>query len=166
MSAAAEHALAAQFRAALRKAPASVAVITAGRGETALGATATAVTSVSLDPPALLVCVNRALRLNAAIRAAGLFRVCYLRREQEGVARAFGAPGGARFSAGGWNLDAPAGPDLLPALASIACRLDNAVDCGTHSIFIGHVEAVRCAAGAPLLYCDGAYAGLPERIDA
>lgn len=166
MSAAPHRQLAAQFRAALRKAPASVAVITAGRGGTALGATATAVTAVSLEPPALLVCVNRALRLNAAIRAAGRFRVCYLRREQEDVARAFGAPGGDRFSAGGWDLDAPAGPDLPAALVAIACRLDNAVDCGTHSIFIGHVETVRCGDGAPLLYCDGAYAGLPERLGA
>ena len=78
-----------EMRAALRQVPASVAIVTTGRGEAALGMTATSVTSVSLAPPALLVCVNRVLRLNAAMRANGRFQISYLRRGQEDIARAF-----------------------------------------------------------------------------
>jgi len=45
-------------------------------------------------------------------------------------------------------------------LVDVACRLDNSVDCGTHTIFIGHVEAVVTRSGEPLLYCNGLYGGL------
>jgi flavin reductase (DIM6/NTAB) family NADH-FMN oxidoreductase RutF len=155
-----------QFRAAMRKAPASVAIVTAGRGGDALGVTATAVTSVSLAPPTLLVCVNRALRLNGAIRAAGRFRISYLSGGQEEIARAFGGTvaGAERFRIGDWDLEAPYGAQLRAALASMACRLSDSLESGTHSIFIGCVEAVRLGDGAPLLYCDGCYAGLPQDI--
>lgn len=158
--------LANELRAALRLVPASVAIVTTGRGEDALGVTATAVTSVSLDPPALLVCVNNSLRVNAAIRANGLFRISYLNRDQEDVARAFGSPlaGSDRFRVGDWDVDAPGGAGLPSALIGISCRLEDAHQCGTHSIFIGHVEAVRRGGGTPLLYCNGAYAGIGAEI--
>lgn len=151
-----------QLRIALRKVPASVAIVATGASAAALGVTATAVTSVSLAPPTLLACVNHALRLNAAIRANGRFRIIYLSREQEEIARAFGggAAGGERFRVGDWTLDAPGGADLPSALISFSCRLENAVDCGTHSVFIGEVEDVRTGPGVPLLYCDGLYGGL------
>lgn len=151
-----------RLRAALRLAPASVTIVTAGNGPDALGMTATAVAPVTLDPPALLVCVNAALRLHHLIRATGRFRISYLTREQESVARAFGGglAGHARFRVGDWDLHAPSGPALAAPLATMACALQNAVDCGAHSVFIGRVESVFCPGGAPLLYCDGAYAGL------
>lgn len=151
-----------QLRIALRQVPASVAIVTTGIGADAVGATATAVTSVSFAPPALLACVNNALRLNTAIRANGGFRITYLRREQEEIARAFGGAisSANRFGVGDWNLSAPGGPELNGALAGIACRLTDALESGTHSVFIGRVEAVHSGGGAPLLYCDGSYADL------
>jgi flavin reductase (DIM6/NTAB) family NADH-FMN oxidoreductase RutF len=148
-----------EMRAALRQVPASVAIVTTGRAEAALGMTATSVTSVSLAPPALLVCVNRVLRLNAAMRANGRFQISYLRRGQEDVARAFaGAVSGfERFGVGDWNLDAPAGAELPSALIGVSCRLETSLEYGSHSVFIGLVEAVRRSAGEPLLYCGGLY---------
>lgn len=155
-------ALAGELRSALRLVPASVAIVTTGRGGDAIGVTATAVTSVSLAPPALLVCVNNALRVNAAIRANGRFRISYLNRDQADVARAFGGPlaGPERFRVGDWDIDAPGGAELPSALIGISCRLEDALECGTHSVFIGHVELVRRNGGEPLLYCNGGYAGL------
>lgn len=159
--------LADALRAALRLVPASVAIVTTGSGEDALGVTATAVTSVSLDPPALLVCVNNSLRVNAAIRANGRFRISYLHRGQEDIARAFGGPlsGSNRFRIGDWDMKAPDGVCLPSALLGVSCRLEDTHQCGTHSIFIGHVEAVRRGGGTPLLYCNGAYAGIGASDD-
>lgn len=154
-----------ELRAALRLVPASVTVVTAGCGADALGATATAVTPVSLAPPAFLACLNRALRLNAAIRANGRFQISYLGYGQEEIARAFGsaADSAERFGVGDWNLDAPGGAFLRSALIGLSCRLENALNCGAHSVFIGRVEKIRTGASAPLLYCDGEYRGLSEK---
>jgi flavin reductase (DIM6/NTAB) family NADH-FMN oxidoreductase RutF len=149
-----------KLRAALRRIPASVAIVSTGNGADALGVTATSVASVSLDPPTLLACVNNALRLNAAIRANGRFEIAYLRRDQEHIARAFGGAGnGDRFGVGDWDRDAPGGARLRDALFSMSCRLESALESGTHSIFIGQVEALRAQEGDPLLYCGGAYGG-------
>ncbi|MBP7705041.1 MAG: flavin reductase [Caulobacter sp.] len=70
------------FRSAQRRLASSVAVITAGAWEGAVGMTATAVTSVSMDPPSLLVCVNRSATLHGAVMRTGRFRVTYLRTER------------------------------------------------------------------------------------
>jgi len=150
------------FKTALRRLAASVAVITAGRGEAAVGMTATAVTSVSMDPPSLLVCVNRAATLHASVARTGRFRVTYLRSDQDAVARGFGGgrPQHERFTAHGWSLDEEGGPGLDSALASCVCALEDAVDFGTHTVFIGRVVRVEAGEGRPLLYCDGGYGEL------
>lgn len=151
-----------RLRLAMRQVASTVAVVTAGHDGHFGGATVTSVTSVSMDPPTLLVCVNRSVRLNTLLQAAGSFRVNYLGRGHEAVAQAFG--GGAvpdRFRVGRWNLDAAPAPELVDALAQISCRLDGAFECGTHTIFVGAVEEVRLGAAAePLLYCNGGYARL------
>lgn len=137
------------FRSAQRRLAASVAVITAGEGAGAVGMTATAVTSVSMDPPTLLVCVNRSATLNAVLACQGRFRVSWLADHQAHVARAFGGgrPQGERFAAAG----------DFQALADCRCRLVQAVEAASHSIFVGEVEAVTVGEGAPLLYWDGGY---------
>ena len=124
--------------------------------------TATAVTSVSLAPPALLVCVNRSTSLHAVVHRHEAFRVTYLRQEQQDVAAAFGggASGLEKFRNGRWRLHAPGGPRLAGALAHVICDLDTAFDYGTHTIFIGRVRSVRTSDAEPLVYRDGAYRAL------
>jgi flavin reductase len=148
------------FRSAQRRLASSVAVITAGAGEGAVGMTATAVTSVSMDPPSLLVCVNRSATLHGAVMRTGRFRVTYLRSDQLDVARSFGGgrPQAERFATAPWALEDEGGPGLEDALAACVCRLEEAVDFGTHTVFIGRVQAVADGAGLPLLYRDGEYA--------
>lgn len=149
------------LRRAMRLVASTVAVVTAGHEGDVGGATVTSVTSVSMDPPTLLVCVNRSVRLNTLLQAAGAFRVNYLGRSHEEVARAFGGSSVPdRFRVGRWDLDAAPAPELVDALAQISCRLEGAFECGTHTIFVGAVSEVKLNSGAeePLLYCNGGYA--------
>ena len=149
----------ASFRTGLRRLAASVAVVTCGEGEAAAGMTVTSVVSLSFDPPSLIVCVNRAARLNRLLRQSPGFRVTWLRRGQEDVARAFGQAGAGqseRFAAGTWR-PAACGPSLTGALADACCELDQTLDYGTHTLFVARVVAASANAGDPLVYRDGAY---------
>lgn len=154
-----------RFRSVLRRLASSVAVITSGRGEDAAGMTATAVTSVSLAPPALLVCINRAASLHPVVSREGRFRVTYLRQDQQDIATAFGggSAGLEKFNHGSWRLSAPGGPRLAGALAHVICDLDARVDYGTHTLFIGRVRSVRSRDAEPLIYRDGSYRVLAEQ---
>jgi flavin reductase (DIM6/NTAB) family NADH-FMN oxidoreductase RutF len=152
-------ALGEELRAAMRGIAASVAVVTTGDGAKALGATVTSVTSVSLDPPMLVVSLNRQLRVNRAIRDARIFRISFLSDRHEDVARAFSGqtPASERFRAGDWDMEAAGGPMLRSALAGVLCRLTRVVPCGSHDVLLGLAEEVRTGAGAPLLYRHGRY---------
>lgn len=149
------------LRAAMRRVASSVAVVTAHGAHGPAGITATSVASVSVDPPALLICVNRSTRLNDAVVESGAFRVSYLAHDQRDVAGIFGAPSaGDRFSTGAWDCEAMAGPRLAGTIADIACTLRHRLDHGTHSIFVGDVIDVSVLGGRPLLYCEGDYGEL------
>lgn len=147
------------LRCAMRQVVASVAVITTISRDAPAGMTATAVSMVSLDPPSLLVCVNRATRLHQAILASGRFRITFLGQEHCEVARAFGGqlPQEERFAVGAWDFTSPYGPRLRDGLVDIECALQTQLDHGSHTIFIGGADAVRCADGPVLLYGDGDY---------
>ncbi|NWK98602.1 flavin reductase [Sphingobium lactosutens] len=148
------------LRLAMRCVAATVAVVTARFGAELSGVTVTSATSVTMEPPTLLVCVNRSTRLNAIVQASRRFEVNYLTARHRDVAAAFGGgTAGDRFAVGQWDRTAPS-PALADALARLSCRLDETVECGTHSIFMGRVEAVHLGDGEPLLYCQGDYAWL------
>lgn len=151
----------ADLRSLMRRVASTVAVITAHGEDGDAGITATSVASVSLAPPSILVCINKATRLHAAVRHSRQFRVNYLAQSQQVVANAFGGPHeGDRFGCGDWDRDAPFGPKLLSGLGDVPCLLAQATDCGTHTVFIGTVQTAEAQAGAPLLYCNGTYASL------
>jgi flavin reductase (DIM6/NTAB) family NADH-FMN oxidoreductase RutF len=140
--------------------PTAVAVVPTSAHGQRQGLTATAVASVSADPPQLMVCVNRASRSASAITAAGRFGLNYLGPEHLDLAEAFAAPiddPEARFHAARW-VDSPSGIPLLgDALASFACDVVSAVDSGTHVVFIGRVTEVRHRTGDALIYRRGAF---------
>lgn len=146
------------LRAAMRCVANSVAVVTAASPDGPAGITATAVTSVSMDPPALLICVNRATRLHDAVTRSGGFRVNYLAAGQRDVANVFGSSRAHdKFESGEWDANATAGPRLCGAIADVACDLRHTIEHGTHSIFVGNVAEVSVHGGRPLLYCEGGY---------
>jgi flavin reductase len=152
------------FRKAMRRLTAAVTVITTAHDERRYGMTATAVTSVSTDPPSLLVCINRSASLHEPLIRSGRFCVNILLAEQTDVAQAFsgGVPQELRFAQAHWSV-----PFLRDAQANIFCEADAMSSYGTHSIIIGKVSDVQVAGRVtPLLYQDGQYTvGLGEGVD-
>jgi len=152
--------LPAQFRAAMRRLAASVAVV-AARGESGpVGMAATSVTSLTVDPPAVLVCVNRATALHGLLVPTAPLSVNLLARDQQDVSAAFG--GGVlqdeRFRIGEWREGPDGVPELVGAQANLACVIDAMLAYGTHSIVIARVlRATVSDAVTPLIYQDGAY---------
>lgn len=155
------------FRAAMRRIAATVTILTTGDGVLRHGMTATSMTSLSMDPPSLIVCLNRKTRLNDLMQSAEQFCVNVLHVDQSDLSHAFSGavPAEERFNFGHW-AQTPAGiPHLLDAHTNIFCRKTMVVPYGTHTILIGDVEeVVMREARGPLLYHDAAY-GAVRRSD-
>ena len=150
----------ASFRDAMRRLAATVTIISARGAGRRHGITATAVTSVSMDPPSLLVCVNRSGSLHGLLSESDRFCVNLLRSEQAALSDAFSGKLSSeeRFLHGAWKEDGEGLPFLADGQASIFCRRRTAIDHGSHSIFIGEVESVLLTDDiSPLIYSNGAY---------
>ena len=147
------------FKQAMRRVASTVNVITVCvRGEP-MGVTATAMSSVSLDPPSLLICINRSASLHSPLEDVSHFCVNVLHRSQEDIARMFAdrSQQALRFATG-WKVDCDRPPRLADAQAAILCRRIHHHPFGTHSIFIGQVEEVVVRDEVdPLVYVDGRY---------
>ena len=154
-------ALCEDFRKAMRRVASTVNVISIYVEGQPMGITATAVSSISLNPPSLLVCINRAASLHAPMGDMSHFRVNVLHRDQEPIARMFAdrSQHALRFLSG-WDLDSDGAPRLVDAQATILCRRIDSHSFGTHSIFIGVVEEAAARPEVdPLIYLDGRYGG-------
>ena len=150
-----------EFRTALRSFAAGVTVVTTRDQEgRPSGLTASAFTSVSLDPPLVLVCVDHAATAHPAFRAHGWFAVNVLRREQETLSRRFAESGGDKFRGVPCHEGETGLPLLDGALATLECRVVDTHEAGDHTIFIGRVEAATIGGGRPLVYFHGSYHGL------
>ncbi|WP_129794388.1 flavin reductase family protein [Sphingosinicella sp. CPCC 101087] len=157
----ADNELGAALRDGLRRLAKAVVVITSRHEGARFAMAATAVSELSMDPPSLLICVNRTASLSAPLSAGADFCVNILHSDQADLAIACSGQvkGEARFASGRW-IGADAEPPWLEdAQASFACRQEQALDYGTHRIVIGRVEAVRLHGEIdPLVYVDGRYA--------
>ena len=152
------------FRLAMRRVASTVNVISICVDGQPLGITATAVSSISMDPPSLLVCINRSASVYAKMEDSTHFGVNVLHRDQEDIARMFAdrKQHALRFSSG-WENDCVRPPRLLDAQAAIRCRRIDSHAFGTHSIFIGLVEDVQVRDDAhPLLYLNGRYSSIAD----
>jgi flavin reductase (DIM6/NTAB) family NADH-FMN oxidoreductase RutF len=151
------------FRSAMRRLAATVCIVATADEDGWHGMTATSVTSVSMDPPSVLVCVNTTTSLHKVLHAGKKFCVNLLRASQESTAGAFSSStirGADRFAENAWktNGDENGLPYLVDAQANLFCDIDRMVPYGTHTIFIGRVNAVRNGElVSPLLYADGQY---------
>lgn len=151
------------FRDAMRRLAASVTIVTVAHCGERHGTTATAVTSLSMAPPSLLVCFNRDSRLHAMLSAAESFCVNLLHTENVAVSKLFSSPvtSAERFAGAKWHDDASGGPYLEGAQSSIQCAKEQQIDYGSHTIFIGRVVSVRNRDEiSPLVYCNAGYAGV------
>lgn len=138
-----------------------VAVVTAAGPDGAVGLTVNAVSSLSLNPPLALVCIDRASDSHDAIRTAGAYCINVLPEDGERIARRFAQNDATgRFDGIAWQPGRTDAPILDDALAWVECRIVNEVDAGDHTIFIGEVIAGDAGEGSPLLFYRGGYAGL------
>ncbi|HXH85166.1 MAG TPA: flavin reductase family protein [Candidatus Tectomicrobia bacterium] len=124
------------------------------------GLTATAFSSVSLEPPLVLVCVDHKSQSYPALRERGRFAVNILRADQEAVSRRFATTRLDKFEGLSYRLGALGMPLIDGALAHLECAVVNAHVEGDHTIFIGRVEHAGADDGDPLLYYCGRYARL------
>lgn len=155
------------FKQGMRALAGAVCVVVADGPEgEPLGLTATAVTSLSADPPSLLVCVNRSASIASALAPKASFTVNVLSANQQDVAQAFGgqrvAKGVARFAFGGWVRAKSEALLLSGANVAFECTVAQVSDWATHHIVIGEVVDVHLAnpQHPALIYHDGHYKSL------
>ena len=130
-----------------------VAVVTTvdGDGHPA-GLTMNAVTSLSLNPPQFLICIDKRSPTLAAISAKGVFCINYLRHDQQAVAVAFASRNGDRFSTLKTHTEKTGSPVLDDAIAYVECKVHAIHAGGDHSIIIGDAIAGEAPGGEPLVY--------------
>jgi len=158
------------FRNAMRRLTGGVSVITAGRGKDISGMTVTSVASLSVEPPALIVSVNRAASSYQLIRRHGFFGVNILNADQVDIAERFtgkdGSKGAARFAGADWFTRASGVPLLSGALAAIDCEVEEVVERHSHAIVIGRVlDLALSPRSAALAYWHGQYVAIDRDED-
>jgi flavin reductase len=124
------------------------------------GLTATAVCSVTDEPPTLLACVNLSSRQSELLRTNGVLCVNTLAAGQEAVARAFSTRDldiPQRFATGSWSTLATGAPVLQGAMAVFDCRVVERLERGAHAVLFCEVLAAHAGEGAPLVYFDRAF---------
>lgn len=153
-----------EFRHVLSHFASGVTVVTTWDADgSPTGLTASAFTSVSLEPPLILICVDHKAQSYPALRANGRFAVNILAAEHEAVSRRFAVTSADKFDAVAYR-PGPLGLPLLPeALAHLECRTVHVYPGGDHTIFVGEVEGARAREGEPLLYFRGDYTRLDQR---
>jgi len=147
------------FRAALRRLAAGVTIVSVAV-DRKYGVTATAVMPVSMDPPSIVVAINRAASIHPALADAKRFCINILSSEQEQESRIFSDSSARdkRFTSADWRMSEDGVPFLLRGQANIFCTPATRLSFGTHSLFVGEVYRVNTdAARAELLYMNGEY---------
>ena len=162
---------ASDFRNAMRQLTGGVSVVTAGRGRDISGMTVTSVSSLSVDPPALIVSINRESSSWPLVKRYGFFGVNILTSDQIDIAERFTGKGGLkgadRFAGAGWMTRASGVPLLVDALAAIDCEVEDIVERHSHAIVIGRVLDVAVSARtAALAYWQGRYVAIDQDEDA
>jgi flavin reductase (DIM6/NTAB) family NADH-FMN oxidoreductase RutF len=139
-----------------------VTVITTVTGERQpAGCTVSAFSSLSLDPPLVLVCIDQGRVMHQQLTAAPGYVVNVLRTDQRELAVRFAGRGEDRFTALRTTPGRHGIPLIDGAIAHVQCDLHSVLDGGDHAIIVGRVRALATHAGDPLLYAQGAFLDLP-----
>jgi 4-nitrophenol 2-monooxygenase / 4-nitrocatechol 4-monooxygenase, reductase component len=145
-----------EFRGLIGKFATGVTVVTTCDDGVPYGTTASAVTSVSLEPPTLLICMNRSSDTGQAITRSGHFAVNVLSEAQALLAQTF-AKKGSDFGPHPFDAGRRGAPLLVGTVASFECHVTTTVDAGTHTIIVGEVESASGRDGMPLAYFCGKF---------
>ena len=140
-----------------------VAVVTATAADGELcGMTMSAVTSLSLDPPQFLVCMDKRAKTLAAIAHSKAFCIHFLSEHQRDLSNHFARPGGDRFTGIPYSTGETGAPVLEGVIAFLECRLAELLPGGDHSIVIGDAVTGAVPGGHPLAYFHGGYHKLEQ----
>ena len=151
-----------EFRAALGRFVSGVTVVaTLTSDNRPAGITVSAFSSLSLDPPLVLACIDRRASLHAHLTEGSYFSVNILAEDQQEISRLFASKDESRFKVTRYRSGINGTPVLDGALASIECRVVHAYPGGDHTIIVGEVEATTLAEQKPLAYYRGGYTCLP-----
>ena len=159
------------FRGAMRHLTGGVSVITVGRGTEITGMTVTSVASLSVEPPTLIVSINRGASSWPILKREGAFGVNILAADQLEIAERFTGKGGLtgadRFPGAQWIRRVSGVPLLVGALAAIDCEVEDIVERHSHAIVIGRVlDIQRSTHTAALAYWQGRYIAVDQDDDA
>ena len=135
-------------------------VTTHGGGGRYFGLTANALSSVSLVPPLLLVCVDKKAESYASFEQSKVFTVNILAADQEDISRRFAVSGGDKFEGVSYRVGANGAPILAGVLAYIECKTVASYEGGDHTIYLGEIKETGTVEGKPLLFYRGGYRSL------
>ena len=149
-----------KFLSAMSNVANSVTVVTTDGPGGKHGATVSSFCSVSADPPTVLVCLNRSGPTHDAIAANGVYCVNVLPEGMKEIARVFagqtGKDGAERFTGADWQQAAGNAPALF-GVTALHCKVDEAVEATSHTIFIGTVTGIQDGDEPPLIYLNRKY---------
>ena len=126
------------------------------------GLTANSYTSLSLDPPLVLVCVDKKVDCYACFEQSKVFAVNFLAEDQEQLSTRFATKGIEKFEGIPIRQGSIGVPLLEGAIGFIECKLVNGYEGGDHTIYVGEVQAASASGERPLLFFKGKYNKLPE----
>lgn len=161
---------ASDFRGAMRHLTGGVSVITTGRGTEVTGMTVTSVTSLSVDPPTLIVSIRRDASTFPILKRRGVFGVNILNVDQIEIAERFAGKGELkgmdRFAGAKWFRAMTGAPLLVGALSALDCEVEDIIDRHSHGIVVGRaLKIINSSREAALAYWHGHYVAVDRDED-
>jgi flavin reductase (DIM6/NTAB) family NADH-FMN oxidoreductase RutF len=130
--------------------------------DTPHGLTVSSFTSVSLDPPLVLICLGHEVTSIELFRSSSFFGLSILKEDQRHLSQHFARKGHDRFNGLPWERGATGVPLLKNVLATMECNVENRVTSGDHDIFIAKLVRTRVNDGEPLIYFASGYRKLGD----
>ena len=162
-----------QFKSGMRRLAGAVCILTINKDGEWAGLTATAVNSISAEPPRMMVCINRNVYAHGLVEPGGSLCVNVLDATQLKEAKRFagmleGVNGAERFAGGSWRQVGDDAPELEASLVRFQCRVAEVIEASSHSIVICDVVAVNADQEftEPLVYFDGRFMAVSEPMRA
>ncbi len=154
----------AELKSAYARWATGVTIVTVRSGDRIHGMTVSAFTEVSLEPPLVLVCIDRTSNTQPAIAEGGVFAVNILARDQEALAKRFACDEAEdrRFVDLHCETGATGAPLLPGSVASLDCRVESAHEAGDHIIYVGEVVGLHLCDGDPLVFYNRGYSSLAD----
>ena len=121
------------------------------------GLTANAFTSLSLNPPLALVCIDKNVQCYACFEESKTFAINVLNETQEEISRRFATKGIEKFAGIRWHRSKNGFALIDGAIGHIECRMVQSYDGGDHTIYVGEIVSAKASKGRPLLFFRGKY---------